>query len=103
MTEADLLAETLRLTEKHNVLAFHDYTPLKNPPGFPDLVLVGLYRHGFRELKSYRGAPGSPAQTTWRWMLKCSADYDIWYPIDLESGAIETYLMWLNTPSVSKP
>lgn len=98
MTEADLLAAVIELAEKHQVLWFHDFDPRRDPPGFPDLVLAGLYHLAFWELKDdYK--PLSPHQTEWRYrLLGAGTDFGIRRPADFESGLIEREIKALNTP-----
>jgi hypothetical protein len=53
----------------------------RNPPGFPDLVLV-RDRVLFRELK-VKGGKLSPEQVEWRdQLVAAGADYTVWTPDD---------------------
>jgi hypothetical protein len=59
--------------------------------GFPDLLMVGA-RLLFRELKRELGHL-TPEQEEWRDVLQAAgADWGLWRPSDLRSGAIEAEL-----------
>jgi len=105
MTEGELLAEILARC------AGRDLWPVRVAPeritqrtaenrGFPDLQIWGPRGVILRELKTCKGRYRvSPKQTEWKHRL-CSSgqDWDIWTPLDLESGHIDDYLRWLETP-----
>ncbi len=63
--------------------------------GFPDLVIVGRDHLLFRELKKMGGTLSKP-QKVWRDSLLASgADWDMWFPSDLETKVIPT--LWGQT------
>lgn len=68
--------------------------------GFPDLAIFGPAGVIYRELKTCKGRYRMrPAQTTWKYRLKSShQNWDVWTPLDLESGHIDEYLHWLEIP-----
>lgn len=91
VTENELLAEVIRLCLDLDLLVFHDYDSRRNPPGFPDLVIVGR-KVVFAELKSYSGEL-KPEQRTWKQRLEnANADHRIWRPQDWTSGVIQSEL-----------
>jgi hypothetical protein len=96
MTEAQLLAEVLRLAEMHGLNAFHVYDSRKaTGTGYPDLTLVGPLGVLWAELKDQYGIL-SPEQVSWRYALIASGQsYALWRPSDLESGLIESELRCL--------
>jgi len=92
MNETSLLRAVIALCGKYNVKYFHDYDSLLNPPGFPDLVLVGKKRCVFVELKAQHGQM-SGDQVSWSWKLKAAGEsWYLWRPSDLASGHIEEFL-----------
>ncbi len=97
MTEAQLLAAVIERCECRPILWVHIDTPHHNKrrqslTGFPDLFLCGRIGVAFRELKSQYGEM-RPEQTTWRYkLLAAGQNWDIWRPVDLESGRIDREL-----------
>lgn len=91
MTEAELQRAVEELCDKYSLLYFHDHDSRRNPPGFPDLVIVG-HVVLWVELKSATGTL-KPEQRTWRYALEnAGAAYRLWRPSDLLNGTIESTL-----------
>lgn len=97
MTENELLAECIKLAEKHGVLYFHSTDSRRDKGrGFPDLTLAGIERVAFAELKSSTGDT-RVAQTQWAWRLRATGSTCfLWRPKDLKSGEIEARIRELN-------
>lgn len=91
MTEAELQRAVEKLCDKYSLLFFHDRDSRKNPPGLPDLVIVGNVVL-WVELKSATGTL-KPEQRTWRYALEdAGQQYRLWRPSDLANGTIEETL-----------
>ena len=63
--EADFQAEVMKLAKQRGWKVFHDWDPVMNEPGFPDLVMA---RDGiviFAELKRAPGIKPRKAQREW--------------------------------------
>ena len=93
MSEAELLAEVLRLADLYGLMSFHLYDSRKaTGTGYPDLTLVGHQGVIWAELKDVAGTL-SPAQVSWRYSLIAAGQRClVWRPSDLESGLIESEL-----------
>jgi hypothetical protein len=103
--EQALLLEVLRIVKARNLLWFHDFDSRKNPPGLPDLIIVGPGGILYAELKSEHG-PTSMMQTRWlRALLAQRQQAVIWRPSDLRTGKIEKLISgcgsWATAPSTS--
>jgi hypothetical protein len=87
-TEQALLLAIVRKCRARGLLWFHDYTPQRNPPGLPDLLVVGPMGFLVRELKSERGSLTS-VQSRWVYALRAQRiDSGVWRPSDWESGRV---------------
>jgi hypothetical protein len=95
MNESVFLEKVISLAEENNVLWFHDYDSRRNPPGFPDLCLVGRRHVLFAELKNFGKL--TSAQRIWRDRVTATdpGAWVIWTPYDLKTGEIEETLRWL--------
>lgn len=91
MSEAELVAEILKLIAKAGLLVHHcrDSRHCEGPKGFPDLVIVGPQGVIFREVKSEHGET-SADQDRWGYRLAWIAGYvgpltlfGVWRPEDL--------------------
>lgn len=96
MTETQLMHEVYALCDLYSLMYFHSTDArLDRGKGFPDLVIVGLYRLAFAELKTDFGQM-SHEQTAWRYRLGAADQtYYLWRPSDLLSGNIEAALRQL--------
>lgn len=93
MTEDELLKWVLQLAAYLDITAYHPtparvgkldrwVTPFAGQKGFPDLVLVGVKKTIFAELKSAKGRLG-PDQHTWLGRLSQSGQtVYVWRPSD---------------------
>jgi hypothetical protein len=97
MTEDELLAAIVSRCEELGIYWVHIDAPhhnrrRQNLIGFPDLFLCGTGDVAFRELKRQAGDM-RPEQTGWKYrLLAAGANYTVWRPADLTSGAIEREL-----------
>jgi hypothetical protein len=105
MNEDELLAEILGRCEGRDLWAVRVAPEriaqrIAENNGFPDLAIFGPAGVIYRELKTCKGRYRiRAAQTTWKYRLKSSGqDWDIWTPLDLESGRVDDWLKWLETP-----
>jgi hypothetical protein len=93
VTENELLADVTELCAEYGLLCHHCSDSRRCAgKGMPDLVIVGVSRTLFVELKSDRGTL-SASQTVWKWKLLASgANYALWTPKHLNSGEIDHVL-----------
>ena len=93
MTEAELLAEVLKLCAGMGYPAFHVYdSRYATGTGFPDLTIVAPGGVLFAELKN-DNAWLRKEQTIWRDKLRIAGvEWYLWRPADLRSGDIEDTL-----------
>ena len=100
MKEAELLQHVLSLAGKYGVLAYHCYdSRVTSEPGFPDVVLSGLSRTIFCELKVDDTSKGylKPEQREYRDRLEAGdEEWYLWRPRHLISGEIEETIRSLN-------
>jgi len=91
MSEAELQQHVRDLCAALRLSHYHPHYSRRSEPGWPDSVIIGA-RILFRELKSEQGAL-SPAQRDVRDRLtRAGADWALWRPRDLYSGAIGNQL-----------
>jgi VRR-NUC domain len=93
MTEAELQASILDLAKQTGWIWFHDHDSRRNPPGFPDLVLVHEHTGAliFAELKDEDGRV-TPEQRQWLGALGRKHHAGVWRPEDWTSGHIAEVL-----------
>lgn len=93
MTEAELLAQVLRMCTGRNLHAYHNpQTKRATLRGFPDLVIWGPMGLIFRELKSDYGRRSRAQVALLRSLISAREDAGTWRPGDLASGRIECEL-----------
>jgi hypothetical protein len=94
MTEAELLAEVVRLAESLGLVVLHVREPRREGghwAGFPDLIVFGRGVF-YRELKQ-SGKDLRAEQKRWRWLLgRAGQDHAVWTPADWHSGRIRREL-----------
>jgi hypothetical protein len=83
ITERDFQAQVLELAHLCGWLAYHTWTSVHSPSGYPDLTLARAPRVIFAELKSQRGRV-TPAQCDWLEELRrCpGTECYLWRPSD---------------------
>jgi hypothetical protein len=93
MTESELQDKVLDLCRERGLLAFHAFDSRKTAgKGFPDLVISGLKRTVFAELKTDYGKLDH-VQVMWKYALIASGQsWYLWRPRDLYSLTIESTL-----------
>jgi hypothetical protein len=89
VTELELHRQVVMLAARHDVQLHHAHHPVRDRPGFPDLVLLGTAAAAFRELKSERGRLSPEQQQMGARSAAAGLDFDVWRPSDLENGRIE--------------
>jgi hypothetical protein len=94
MIEKEFLNEVYALCDKYGVMYFHQRDSRGTAgKGFPDLVLSGMGRTIFVEVKADEYSTFSPEQTQWKYRLTASGEvYRIFYYADLKSGVVENVL-----------
>ena len=88
--EHDFMLQVIGLAEHYHWRWFHDWDPVRNEAGFPDLVLVKAGRVIFAELKVGNNTLET-AQELWRSAITPRAanathEYHLWYPKDMEGS-----------------
>jgi hypothetical protein len=87
LTEAQFMAQVIRLAEVFGWRHYHTRDSRRSPEGFPDLVLLRRPRVVFCELKSDRGAL-TPAQRAWLEELRaCGQEAYVFKPRDMDAIA----------------
>ena len=90
-TETSKIREIISIAEEYGCLAFHDWNPRLDTPGFPDLVIVGPYGTIFRELKADKWSAITKAQKRWLHLFHASGlDAGFWYYKDVEDGRVRS-------------
>jgi hypothetical protein len=103
MTEPQLAREVRRLIGLYDVHVMHltDARTAIGAAGMPDLILIGS-EILWRELKSPYGRLDRQ-QVLWKYRLRAAGqDWDIWRPLDLDSGRIAQELQAI-APSWATP
>lgn len=91
MTERELAHEVYRLLEARPELAWHhcpDVRRCHGHKGFPDLVVIGVSRIAFRELKGTDTRTRRHQAEFGDAIMSTAASWGVWRPSDLESGRI---------------
>lgn len=108
ITEEQLLQEVIRLCDERGILHQHDDAPYrarrrgKGEAGFPDLVVCGMYRAAFIELKKEDRWKNRLSRAQYVWMRQLQGagqDHKVWRPSDLLAGRIARDLDALNEPA----
>jgi hypothetical protein len=68
---------------------YHAGQPLRDHPGFPDLILVGNRRTIFRELKKTGEKPTQEQVDVGARLIRSGEDWSVWWPEDWDSGRIQ--------------
>ncbi len=90
MLEAQLQREVRTLIAGAGLLtvALPRLANMGNPPGWPDLMILGPRGLLFRELKSADGRPSRAQLAIGGILRQLGQDWAIWRPADLDSGRI---------------
>ncbi len=86
ITEKQFLAQVVELAQLCRWRCYHPWLSVRSAQGFPDLVMVRLYRILFVELKSERGTV-TAAQREWLDDLALTGKVEVmtWKPSDWET------------------
>lgn len=106
MSEADLDRAVRRLIALYGLKGYHTHDSRGSQPGFPDWVIWGSGVI-FRELKRPFTNPTGAQRITGYELQAAGQNWDIWRPIDLESGRIAQELQaisptWIVPPESSQ-
>lgn len=99
MTHDQLEREVRRLARRYGVHAVHvtDSRTGIGLKGMPDWILIGTAVL-WRELKTRHGVLEKD-QITWKYMLRAArADWDVWRPLDYDTGRIARELAAIAPP-----
>lgn len=91
MRERDLQAIVISICSWLHLDWFHPLNSRGMNPGWPDLVIIGS-KVIYRELKTEIGGVSPAQKRVGERLTKAGADWDVWRPRDLRSGAIERQL-----------
>lgn len=95
MTEAELQAVVMAECARLGIWCFHDHSPKRNMPGWPDLVMWSRGGIIARELKSDQGRLSKEQQLVIATMQRAGLDCRVWRPEDWETGRIHRELLKL--------
>jgi hypothetical protein len=94
MTEAELQREVRAMAKELRLETVHvpRRAMLGNPPGWPDLIILGPHGILFRELKSDLGRVSRAQSAMGARLLRVGGSWDVWRPDSLASGRIRKEL-----------
>jgi hypothetical protein len=88
-TETQFQKAVTGLCDWRGVWWYHASQPLRDHPGFPDLILVGNRRTIFRELKKAGEKPTAEQVDVGMRLERSGEDWAVWCPADWDSGRIQ--------------
>ena len=91
MTEAQFQDTVIAMCKLLGIAWYHPFFSRRSAAGWPDLALCGESGFLLRELKTAKGRL-TRDQQEWGARLRKHVSWDVWRPVDLESGRIQREL-----------